>query len=62
MAYYSALVTLVSLIGCVIVVMVWLARATSEEPTPAQRRLMDTSDWLLKGAAGALMGILGCKI
>ena len=39
-------------------VLVWLSPVTAEQLTPAQERLIDLADTLVKGAGGAFLGFV----
>ena len=52
------IVVLVSLLLTGGSMMVWLARATTDTLTPAQVRLLDASEWMLRGSFTALLGFL----
>ncbi len=37
---------------------VWQAAVASQDPSPAQKDLLNAADWLLKCSGGALVGFL----
>ena len=39
--------------------MAWQARVAPNNPSPAQRKILETSDWLLKGSTGGAVRISG---
>ena len=43
-------------------VLVWLAPVPSDQVTPAQDRLIDLADTLVKGAAGAFLGFVMTRL
>ena len=43
-------------------VLVWLASVPADQLTPAQDRLIDLSDTLVKGAAGAFLGFVVTRL
>lgn len=51
----AALVALIMLGGSALV---WQASLSSETLTPAQMRLLDVAEWMLKGAFLSLLGFL----
>ena len=40
-------------------VLVWLAPVPADAYTPAQERLLDIADWMVKASVGALLGFAG---
>lgn len=40
-------------------ILVWLSPVPSEAYTPAQERLLDIADWMVKASVGALLGFAG---
>ena len=40
-------------------ILVWLASVPADAYTPAQDRLLDIADWMIKGGIGALLGYAG---
>ena len=40
-------------------ILMWLSPVPSEAYTPAQERLLDIADWMVKASVGALLGFAG---
>ena len=40
-------------------ILVWLAPVPADAYTPAQDRLLDIADWMVKASIGALLGFAG---
>ena len=42
--------------------MTWLADVPADADTPAQDRLLDIADWMVKASIGALLGFAGGRV
>lgn len=45
-----------------LVILVWLAPVSAADMTPAQDRLLNVGDWMLKAAIGAILGFAGANL
>lgn len=45
-----------------LVILVWLAPVAAADMTPAQDRLLNVGDWMLKAAIGAILGFAGANL
>lgn len=45
-----------------LVILVWLAPVTAADMTPAQDRLLNVGDWMLKASIGAILGFAGANL
>lgn len=57
----SLLLALLALVAASGGVLIWLAPVPAEQVTPAQNRLIEAADTMLKGASGAIIGFLGAR-
>ncbi len=58
MSQYVVTGVLLFLIVASVAGMIWQARVASSDPSPAERKFLEATDWLLKGSTGALLGYL----
>ena len=53
---------LVAVAGMGMSTLIWLAPIPATDITPAQDRLMDIADWMVKAAIGAILGYSGARL
>lgn len=58
----SLLVALLALIAAGGGALIWMAPVPAEEITPAQSRLIELADTVVKGASGAIIGFFGLRL
>ena len=45
-----------------ITILIWLTPVTAAEMTPAQDRLLNAGDWMLKASIGLILGFAGGRL
>lgn len=53
---------LVAVAGMGMSTLIWLAPVPAGDITPAQDRLMNIADWMVKAAIGAILGYSGARL
>lgn len=53
---------LVAVAGMGVSILLWLTPVQSGDITPAQDRLMNIADWMVKTAIGAILGYSGARL